>query len=119
MLRQVTEPLPFASGEQACHRVLNAIDVIGARWTGSILMAAVRGARRFKEYRALIGGISDSQLTVRLKELQARGLIARTVIPSTPVQITYTLTTAGEELIAALVPLSQWGEQHLAGDDDA
>ncbi|MBL6276934.1 helix-turn-helix transcriptional regulator [Micromonospora fiedleri] len=115
----MTEPLPFPSGEQGCHRILNAIDVIGARWTGSILMAAVRGARRFKEYRALIGGISDSQLTVRLKELQARGLIARTVIPSTPVQITYTLTTAGEELIAALVPLSRWGEQHLAGDDDA
>ncbi|MGC4863698.1 winged helix-turn-helix transcriptional regulator [Micromonospora sp. DT68] len=103
--------------EDRCHLVLRAIDVVGVRWTGPILIAAVRGARRFKEYRALVSGISDPQLTVRLKDLQARGLIERTVIPSTPVQITYTLTTAGEELIAALQPLSHWGEQYLAHDD--
>ena len=40
-----------------------------------------------EEYRALVPGISDPQLTLRLKQLQGRGLIERTVIPSTPVQI--------------------------------
>lgn len=96
---------------------MRAIDIIGVRWTGPILLAAARGARRFKEYRALVPGISDPQLTLRLKQLQGRGLIERTVIPTTPVQITYALTPDAEELITVLQPLSDWSERHLPHDD--
>lgn len=104
-------------GEESCRRILGAIDIIGTRWTGPILLAGARGARRFKEYRALVPGITDSQLTVRLKQLQERHLVERTVIPSTPVQITYTLTSAAKELIATLHPLAQWGERHLPPEE--
>lgn len=96
---------------------MRAIDIIGVRWTGPILLAAARGARRFKEYRALVPGISDPQLTLRLKQLQGRGLIERTVVPTTPVQITYALTPDAEELITVLQPLSDWSERHLPHDD--
>lgn len=99
--------------EESCHRILRAIDIIGVRWTGPILLAAARGARRFKEYRAMVPGISDPQLTLRLKQLQGRGLIQRTVIPSTPVQIRYALTPDAEELISLLQPLAHWSERHL------
>ncbi|WP_205650603.1 winged helix-turn-helix transcriptional regulator [Actinoplanes solisilvae] len=103
--------------EEACFRILRAIDIIGVRWTGPILLAAERGARRFKEYRAMVEGISDPQLTLRLKQLEARGLIDRNVVPSTPVQITYTLTPEAEELISALQPLSDWSARHLPPGD--
>ena len=103
--------------EEDCHRILRAIDIIGVRWTGPILLAGARGARRFKEYRALVPGISDPQLTLRLKQLQGRGLIERTVIPTTPVQIRYALTPDAEELIAALQPLSHWSERNLPRGD--
>lgn len=103
--------------EDSCHRILSAIAIIGARWAGPILLAGARGARRFKEYRALVPGISDPQLTLRLKQLQERGLIVRTVIPSTPVQITYTLTADARELIAALQPLADWSERNLPNSD--
>jgi len=103
---------PTRADEETCLRILRAIDIIGARWTGPILLATARGARRFKDYRAMIQGISDPQLTVRLKQLQARNLINRTVIPSTPVQIIYTLTPEAEELIAALQPLSDWSRHN-------
>ena len=106
-----------AVDEESCLRLVRAIDIIGVRWTGPILLAAARGARRFKEYRALVPGISDPQLTLRLKQLQGRGLIERTVIPSTPVQITYALTPGAQELISALQPLSRWSERHLPHDD--
>jgi DNA-binding HxlR family transcriptional regulator len=109
----VNKPPGAQVNDEACFRILRAIDIIGVRWTGPILLAAARGARRFKEYRAMVEGISDPQLTVRLKQLQARGLIDRTVVPSTPVQITYSLTADGEELIAALQPLSDWSERYL------
>jgi DNA-binding HxlR family transcriptional regulator len=98
--------------EESCRRILRTIEIIGVRWIGPILLAGARGARRFKDYRSLVPGISDPQLTLRLKQLQARGLIERTVIPSTPVQIRYAPTRDAEELIAALHPLSLWSERH-------
>ncbi|MCM4084294.1 winged helix-turn-helix transcriptional regulator [Paractinoplanes hotanensis] len=104
--------------EEACLRILRAIDIIGTRWTGPILLAGARGARRFKEYRARVPGISDPQLTLRLKQLQERHLVERTVIPSTPVQIMYALTPDAEELIASLQPLSRWSERHLRHNDE-
>lgn len=56
----------------------------------------------------MIDGISDRLLSQRLKELEAAGLIDRTVVPSTPVQILYQLTAEGQALVVALQPLSQW-----------
>lgn len=114
---EVTKPPGAPVDEENCHRILRAIDIIGVRWTGPILLAAARGARRFKEYRALVPGISDPQLTLRLKQLQGRGLIERTVIPSTPVQIRYALTPDAEELISLLQPLAHWSERHLPHHD--
>ncbi|PRY62436.1 winged helix-turn-helix transcriptional regulator [Glycomyces artemisiae] len=115
--REALRPPDAPVDEEHCHRILRAIDIIGTRWTGPILLAGARGARRFKEYRALAPGISDPQLALRLKQLQARGLIERTVIPSTPVQIKYTLTPDAEELISLLQPLAHWSERHLPPED--
>ncbi|MFF7680329.1 winged helix-turn-helix transcriptional regulator [Actinacidiphila glaucinigra] len=72
--------------DEACPSFQGAVELVGRRWTGAILFAASRGARRFGEYRAVIAGISDRLLAQRLKELEAEGLIARSVIPSTPVR---------------------------------
>lgn len=114
----MAEPHNSPVDEESCHRILRALDILGTRWTGPILLAGARGARRFKEYRALVPGISDPQLTLRLKQLQSRGLVERTVVPSTPVQITYALTPDAEELIAALQPLSQWSERNLPAQSE-
>ena len=113
----MTSPPGTPVDEDSCQRILRAIDIIGVRWTGPILLAGARGARRFKEYRALVPGISDPQLALRLKQLLGRGLIERTVIPSTPVQILYALTPDAEELISALLPLSHWSERRLPPSD--
>jgi DNA-binding HxlR family transcriptional regulator len=96
----------------------NVLDVVGRRWSGAILVASARGARRFGEYRRLVAGISDRMLSQRLRELESLGLIEREVIPTTPVQILYRLTAGGEQLVVALQPLLSWGSAHLdfAGD---
>lgn len=48
-------------------------------------------------------------LSLRLKELEAEGLITRTVVPTTPVQVRYGLTKRGRDLTVALQPLVDWG----------
>ncbi|MEU6709359.1 winged helix-turn-helix transcriptional regulator [Streptomyces wuyuanensis] len=97
-----------AIDDGACPDLQGALELVGRRWTGAILTAATHGAERFGEYRALVDGISDRLLSQRLKELEAEGLIERTVIPSTPVQIRYRLAPDGHALVAALQPLARW-----------
>jgi DNA-binding HxlR family transcriptional regulator len=92
----------------ACNAIQHAADLVGQRWAAAILNAALQGARRFTEYRAAVPGISDKVLAQRLKDLEAQGLIERTVIPSTPVQIRYAPTPDGEELIGLLLPIVAW-----------
>ncbi|MDX3098437.1 helix-turn-helix domain-containing protein [Streptomyces sp. ME01-24h] len=94
--------------DSTCPNLLGALEFVGRRWTGGILAAAAHGARRHSEFRTMVGGLSDRLLTQRLKELAAEGLIERTVMPTTPVQIRYNLTPDGQSLLNALQPLVQW-----------
>jgi DNA-binding HxlR family transcriptional regulator len=98
--------------EEACRSFQGALELVGRRWTGAILLAGSRGARRFSEYRAVVSGVSDRLLSQRLRELEAEQLIERTVIPTTPVQIRYAPTARGAELMAVLQPLVDWGIRH-------
>ncbi|GAA0423509.1 hypothetical protein Acor_73610 [Acrocarpospora corrugata] len=97
--------------EPSCRGFQDILELVGRRWTSAILLAGQRGARRFGEYRLSVPGISDRLLAQRLKELESEGLMRRTVIPSTPVQILYTLSPNGEELMSALQPLVDWSYQ--------
>lgn len=94
--------------DEKCRAMVTHLEFLGRRWVGAIILAGVRGARRFSEYRALVDGISDRLLSVRLKELEADGFIARTVTPTTPVSISYAPTRRGLELISAAQPLTTW-----------
>lgn len=98
--------------DELCRSFQTHLEVIGRRWNSGIMLAAVRGAMRFSEYRAMITGISDRLLAQRLKELEAEGLIERTVVPTTPVLVQYRPTDRGRELLRILQPLAFWSIKH-------
>ncbi|WP_084003119.1 winged helix-turn-helix transcriptional regulator [Agromyces aureus] len=100
--------------EAACRRFQRSVEFAGRKWNGAILLAGVRGARRFSEYRATVDGISDRLLAARLKELEAEGVIERHVKATTPVTITYTPSASGLQLIELLQPLVEWDAGHMA-----
>ncbi|GAA1298753.1 HxlR family transcriptional regulator [Planotetraspora silvatica] len=105
--------------EARCPSFQAAIELVGRRWNGAILMAAQDGARRYSEYLAAVPGISDRVLAQRLRELDAAEVLVREVQPTTPVQITYSLTDRGKELALAVQPLVAWGERWLGrGTED-
>jgi DNA-binding HxlR family transcriptional regulator len=107
----ISETTPLDIDDEECRRFQQAAELAGKKWTASILLAAYRGAERFSEYRHLVAGVSDRMLSVRLRELETDDLIARTVIPTTPVQIRYSLTPRGRELIQGLQPLVNWSNR--------
>lgn len=98
--------------DASCRVTQPALEFLGRRWIGIILLAAHHGARRFSQYRAFIPAISDRLLSQRLKELEQRGLIDRTVVPSSPVQILYSLSERGSDLLAAVQPLIAWSSRN-------
>lgn len=108
----MSEPLRRTAFEtiddHECRLFVKHLELVGRRWAGAVLLAGVRGARRFSEYRAVVDGISDRLLSLRLKELEAEGFLVRVVTPTTPVSITYVPTSRGRDLLAALQPLAQW-----------
>jgi DNA-binding HxlR family transcriptional regulator len=95
--------------DHQCRLFQASVELIGHRWSSAILLAVARGAHRFSEIRASVPGLSDRMLAQRLKELDAAGILAREVVPTMPVQVTYRLTPQGSELMASLQPLVQWG----------
>jgi DNA-binding HxlR family transcriptional regulator len=97
--------------DEECHRATASMELIGKRWTSGVLLAATRGAERFREFLAMVPGLSDRLLAQRLRELQEAGLIERMVIASTPVQVLYHLTKRGEDLMESLQPLVLYGQR--------
>lgn len=103
--------LPHSIDDAECRLFREAAELAGKKWTAATLLALARGAERFSEIAASIEGISDRLLSARLRELETQGLVERTVIPSTPVQIRYGLTATGSDLIRILHPLVQWAKR--------
>jgi len=93
-----------------CPAYHRAVEVIGRRWTGAILRVLLSGEIRFSDITAAVPGLSDRLLSDRLKELEAEGIVTRTVIPATPVRIEYRLTEKGRALHEVVAAVSTWAE---------
>jgi DNA-binding HxlR family transcriptional regulator len=94
-----------------CVRFHRAVELIGGRWTGAVIQLLFHGRMRFAELRASIPDISDRMLSERLRELEVEGIVARSVIPETPVRVEYELTEKGRALEQALGAVGKWAER--------
>ena len=106
---------PQAAGTSAacCPLYHEAIELIGKRWTGAILSVLMQGPMRFSEIAQAVPELSDRLLSERIKELEARGVVARTVDPGPPVRVEYALTDMGRELEPSLSELKSWARRWL------
>lgn len=108
------------SGDGYCARFHYAVELIGRRWNGAIIVALHAGRTRYSEVRDTVPGLSDHLLSQRLRELEANGLLERHVTPSTPVQVRYELTAMGRALGPVIDELSTWANHWLpSGAPDA
>src|SRR3954471_24287097 len=78
------------------------MSLLGGVWTPEIIWNLSQGARRFSELRRAMPAISAKVLSARLKDLDDRGVLSRTVLATTPPSVDYALTDLGEELIPAI-----------------
>jgi DNA-binding HxlR family transcriptional regulator len=71
-----------------------------------------RGVVRFTRVGELVGSISQRMLTKTLRQMEADGLVLRTVHPEVPPRVEYSLTELGTSLCAAFCEVWQWAERH-------
>ncbi len=108
-----------AGGKPVCPRFHAAVELIGRRWTGSILFALIDGPHYFRELLAAVPGISDRLLSQRLRELESEGLVERCVHDGPPARVSYSLTELGRELEPAIRELHDWAQRWEAASRKA
>ena len=101
-----------------CPHFHAAIELIGKRWTGAILIALTERPLRFGELAKSVPGVSDRLLSQRLRELEDEGLVERTVAAEAPVKVTYSLTMRGVDLEPAIAELRDWARRWRLRPDD-
>ena len=87
------------------------LDVIGSKWATLVLRELLGGTKRFGEMRARLTGVSPKTLTDRLRELEAHGIVERTVYAEVPPRVEYALTEKGRALRPILEAMGAWGER--------
>jgi DNA-binding HxlR family transcriptional regulator len=107
-----------------CVRFHQAVELIGRRWSGAVIQLLMQHRLRYAELRAAIPDISDRMLSERLRELEAAGIVVRTVLPDPPVRVEYDLTEKGRALKPSLIAIGEWAERWVpagasAGGADA
>ena len=100
-----------------CARFHRAVELIGRRWSGAIIQLLLQRSLRYAELRAAIPDITDRMLSERLRELEDEQIVARTVIPETPVRVEYSLTPKGRALAPALEAIGHWAERWVESGD--
>jgi DNA-binding HxlR family transcriptional regulator len=96
---------------ELCARFHRASELIGRRWTGAIIFVLLKSRCRFATLRDAIPDITDRMLSDRLQELEAEGIVDRTVIPETPVRVEYALTKKGRALAPAVDAIADWAHR--------
>jgi DNA-binding HxlR family transcriptional regulator len=94
-MRKTKVPLP------ACP-LTECMALLGGAWTPNVIWYLSDGPRRFSELRRDIPTVSAKVLSARLRELEAKGVVSRRVVPTSPPSVEYSLTALGQELIPAI-----------------
>ena len=106
-------PLVATLDPQLQALVREIIGRVADKWTMLALETLEEhGKLRFTRLGELIGDVSQKMLTKTLRQMEADGLVLRTVFPVVPPRVEYELTPLGQSLGAAFCGVWTWAEAH-------
>ncbi|MEV6550525.1 helix-turn-helix domain-containing protein [Streptomyces sp. NPDC051597] len=92
--------------------VLDVLNRVSGKWSIGVLLIALEGPVRFTELERSLPGISRRMLTLTLRNLEADGLLDRTVYATVPPKVEYRATEMAGELYESLTGLTEWARRH-------
>ena len=97
--------------------------VIGGRWKPVLVCHLLAGSKRLGDLRRLIPNATERMITLQLRELEADGVVSRTVFAEVPPRGEYDVTEYGRSLGPILSAMQAWGRdfkrRRLAEDPEA
>jgi len=103
------------AGRTGC-AVEATLSVIGGVWKPVLIFHLLEGKLRFNALCRLIPSATPRMITLQLRELEADGIVARTVFPEVPPKVEYALTDLGQSLAPLLLSMRDWGERLQRSD---
>src|SRR5262249_535690 len=85
--------------------------MLGGAWTPHVIWSLSAGPRRFTELRADIPLVSGKVLSGRLKDMEANGILTRSVRATSPPSVEYELTALGREFMPAIEAIVSVGHR--------
>jgi DNA-binding HxlR family transcriptional regulator len=100
------------SSKETCP-VCHTAEIISGKWTLLIIRDLAAGRSRFCELERSLEGISPRTLSLRLRALEADGIVARRTYPEVPPRVEYRLTAKGEALVPLIEQMRRYGREWL------
>jgi DNA-binding HxlR family transcriptional regulator len=93
--------------------VCHTAEIISGKWTLLIIRDLAEGRSRFCELERSLEGISPRTLSLRLRALEAEGILERRTYPEVPPRVEYRLTEKGKALVPLIEQMRQYGREWL------
>jgi DNA-binding HxlR family transcriptional regulator len=93
---------------ETCRAVGDVLGRIGNKWSILIMVLLAERPRRFNEMRREIGVVTQKVLTSTLRGLERDGFVARSVLEGNVVQVEYSLTPLGRDVLEPMDALARW-----------
>ncbi|WP_208873405.1 winged helix-turn-helix transcriptional regulator, partial [Fretibacterium fastidiosum] len=87
--------------------VATTVRLIGSKWKLLILRNLLMRSWRFNELRKDLDGLSQKVLTDSLRQMEADGILTRTVYPEVPPRVEYALSELGESMRPVLTAMHE------------
>src|SRR5438552_19040375 len=101
-------------GEINMHEEMRrAFALLSGKWKLEIMWLLNQRIYRFGELRKAIPGITQHMLTAQLRELEADGLISRSVFAEVPLRVEYEITDKARGLGPAMEALTAWWTKYV------
>ncbi|GIP10279.1 transcriptional regulator [Paenibacillus macerans] len=99
--------------DQSCPGTVEPIlEILDSKWMLLLLFELFNGTRRFGELRRRLQPISPKTLTDRLRLLEEKGIVTRTIFPGVPLHVEYELTSAGQGLQPIFAAMWTWTQEY-------
>jgi DNA-binding HxlR family transcriptional regulator len=99
--------------DRSCIEAIDPLlEILDAKWTLPLLLELFVGTKRFGELRRRLNPISPKTLTDRLRMLEERGIITRTLYPGVPLHVEYELTERGWKLQPIFAAMWAWVQEN-------
>ena len=100
------------ASNQTCP-VCHTAEIISGKWTLLVIRDLADGCSRFCELERSLEGISPRTLSLRLRALEAEGIVERRTYPEVPPRVEYTPHAKGEALVPLIEQMRSYGRDWL------